>query len=391
VSSGVKWSDRIPADLSPSELSANWAEHVDLIDLTVTNPTLCGFAYPATTIQKALSDPGMLTYDPQPLGIKKARQAVARYISENGVATCEDQVVITASTSEAYSYLFRLLCNPGDSVAAPTPSYPLVAHLSALDGVECVPYRLRFQHEQWRLDLQSLRRALKKGVRAVVTVNPNNPTGSILQTDERQALRNECRAAGAAVISDEVFSAYTAAGTHAPSLGGACATPLTFVLDGLSKAAGLPQMKAGWITVWGAEADVHAAMAGLEWISDAYLSVATPVQLALPSLLAIAATMQAAINDRVRKNALCLREAAKAWPHVAAPSAEGGWMQLLRLSGSAHDDDVIRDLIEHAGVKIQPGYFYDFEDGSFLVMSLLAPEATFRLGVTRISDVLSRL
>lgn len=371
----VRYSTRLPADLTPSAL-ARQLEAATAIDLTISNPTRVALAYDVARLHAALAHAEVCAYDPQPLGLASTRGAVARYLAGLGRRSGPERIALTASTSEAYGTLFKLLCDPGDAVAVPAPSYPLVPHLAELEGAVSAPYRLVYD-ERWRLDFESLAAVLAAGARAVVVVNPNNPTGHGLADAERRELRALCRRHDAAIIADEVFAPYGCKGPLA-SLG-EDGGPLTFVLDGLSKAAALPQLKLGWISVFGVEAEVGAALGRLEWLLDAYLSVNAPVQLAAAELLAAAPAMQAQINARLARNRAALRAALATSGCRLLPS-DGGWYAVVALPAGVGEEEVVAALAVRDGVRVQPGYFYDFADEGFLVMSLLVDPPTFTRG-----------
>ncbi len=324
-----------------------------ILDLTVSNPTHCGFDYPKVVFD----DPRMMSYDPSSLGMLSARERIAE---EHGVNV--DRVVLTASTSEAYSWLFKLLCDPGDVVLVPRPSYPLFDYLAALESVTVRPYHLRY-HEGWFIDLADIEVTAR--TRAIVVVNPNNPTGSYLKPAERDALVALAQKHGLAIISDEVFSDYALTQGPVKSLVDVEGA-VTFCLNGLSKSIGLPQMKLGWIVV-----NDPAARARLELIADTYLSVGAPVQCGLPRLLEMKSGIQGQIMQRVRENLALVPQAR----HV-----EGGWTAILQVPRVKTEEQWTLDLLENHNLLVQPGYFYDFEQEAFLVVSLLTPTNVFREG-----------
>ena len=382
------FSDRVPSNREPNRLTrAVTAARVSgrrLIDLTVTNPTAVGLTYPQSLLQP-LASTAALTYAPEPFGLRTAREAVAADYARRGIGIATDRIVLTASTSEAYSLLFKLLCGPGgDEVLVPVPSYPLFEHLTRLDGVSPVPYRLEF-HGRWALDAGSIDDAWTRNVRAVLAVSPNNPTGSLLSPAELSAIDALCADRSAAVIVDEVFADYTLDGVprHA-SIGAARA--LTFRLGGLSKSAGLPQVKLGWIAVEGPEPLVREAMDRLELICDTYLSVATPVQAGAPDLIAAGAAIRQQILERVRSNYRTLLDLAQRVPSVEVLPAEAGWSAVLRVPSTRTEEDVVLDLIERDGVLVHPGFFFDFPHEAFLVVSLLPDSDTFAAGVRTVME-----
>jgi alanine-synthesizing transaminase len=368
--------ERDPNALSRAAAAAR-ASGARLVDLTESNPTAAGFAAPAALLD-ALADPRGARYEPHPLGHPEARRAVADELARAGSRVGADEIALVCSTSEAYSLAFRLLCDPGDRVLVPRPSYPLLEHLARADGVELVPYRLVYDGT-WHVDLADLRaRAAGARVRAVVCVHPNNPTGSFVARDEARALA----ALGLPIVSDEVFAAYAFTGGAPASLldaaEGDAAAPLVLALGGLSKYAALPQLKLSWIALAGRAAP--EALARLEILADAYLSVATPVQLALPRIFAVARETRAAIAARVARNRERLAQAV-AGTAVSLLRADGGWTAVLRLPATRSDDEWALHLLERRGVLVQPGWLYDFEGGPFAVLSLLVPEPAFDEGV----------
>jgi len=353
-----------------------------VLDLTESNPTAVGLVAAAELLQ-ALADPEGVRYTPEARGLDGARAAVAADYSRRGLAIGPERLVLTASTSEAYAFLFKLLCDPGDAVLVPRPSYPLLEYLARLEGVRLVPYPLRYDGE-WHLDLPALEAALDRGPRALVVVNPNNPTGSFLSRAEAERLLAACAAAGVAVVSDEVFADYALVDLRerVPSL--ACDGPaLAFSLGGLSKACGLPQLKLAWIAVSGPEPLRREALERLEIVADTYLSVATPVQLAAPRLLARLPELQAPIRERVRANLAHLRDAVVC-SSVSALRVEGGWSAVLRVPATLSEDERVLRLLESHGVLVHPGYFFDFEQEAYLVASLLPEPAAFAHGLARL-------
>ena len=351
-----------------------------MIDLTVSNPTLAGISYPAAILD-ALGDHRSLRYEPAPLGLPEARAAIARDCERNGIKVAPDRVVLTSSTSEAYSVLFKLLCAPaGDAVMIPVPSYPLFEHLTGLDGVRSIPYRLEF-HGRWSVDFDTLDAGWDDTVRAVLAVSPNNPTGSVLTPAEMAGLAERCASRQAALIIDEVFIDYPISATLPSSLDRRDC--LVFRLGGLSKSAGLPQVKLGWVVVDGPEALVRGALDRLELICDTYLSVSTPVQRAASSLIADGAQVRAAILDRVRGNDRTLRELASEYSSIEILPCEAGWSAVVRVPSTRTEEELAIDLLEAGGVVVHPGFFFDFAHEAFLVVSLLPEPAIFAEGVRR--------
>ena len=369
-------------------VTARRAAGVPLIDLTASNSTECGFAYDTAGILAALADPAQGRYAPSPQGAPAARAAIAAYYAERGIEVDPAHIVLTASTSEAYAWCFKLLADPGDAVLIPQPSYPLFDYLAGLESVETLPYPLAYDGE-WHIDFPALEAVLTSRTRAVIVVHPNNPTGSFLKRAEYARLAALCRARNLAIICDEVFADYAAAEDAArmPWLAGTDAV-LTFVLNGLSKVAGLPQMKLGWTVVSGPADERAAALARLEVIADTYLSVGTPVQLALPRLLAGSGALRAQIQARVAANRRTLDAALSGdFPAHALP-AEGGWYAIVRLPTTHSEDAWALALLERHNVLAQPGYFYDLPLTPALVLSLLPPPAVFAPGVARLIQLL---
>jgi alanine-synthesizing transaminase len=357
-----------------------------VLDLTESNPTRCGLVTEGERIRAALSREAILRYDPEPRGLLSAREAVAALYEAPGAAVTAETIVLTASTSEAYAYLFRLLADPGDEVLVPAPCYPLFDFLARLNDVTLRSYPL-IEEAGYRIDLEGLRAAAGPRSRAVLTVNPGNPTGTFLKEDELHALDAFCAERGLALIADEVFSGYGLGEdpSRVRTVARRDARALTFALDGLSKMLALPQMKLGWIVAAGPEAMRAEALARLEVIADTYLSVNTPVQAALPELLALRPAIQAPVMARLRSGRSAIGRCL-APPHPAhlLPS-EGGWSAVLRVPATRSDEAWAVTLLEEDGVLVQPGYFYDFPSEGRLVVSLLPEEATFREGMRRIA------
>jgi hypothetical protein len=351
------------------------AAGLPIIDLTLSNPTRAGLVYPSGLLAPMAQDRS-LRYEPEPFGLLSARQAVSDGLARRGLSVPASRTVLTASTSEAYSLLFKLLCDPGDAVLAPRPSYPLVEHLTDFDGVALEHYRLEF-HGRWELDLQDLREKAAAGqVRAIIMINPNNPTGSVVTDGELDAMAAVAREHDLALISDEVFTDYPISGAQ-PASALRQQTALTFMLGGLSKSVGLPQLKLGWIAVGGPASLVTDALERLETICDAYLSVSTPVQVAAPDLLNAGAAIRTQIQERVRGNWAQLMGFASVNPACTVMPAEAGWYAVVQVPALASEDTIVLDLLEHTGVLVHPGYFFDFEREAFLVISLLPEPGVF--------------
>jgi aspartate/methionine/tyrosine aminotransferase len=332
-----------------------------------------------------LADRRSLQYEPSPLGLQEARAAIAHDCERNGIKVAPDRVVLTASTSEAYSVLFKLLCAPsGDAVMVPVPSYPLFEHLSDLDGVDAIPYALEF-HGRWGIDFATLDRGWTERVRGVLAVSPNNPTGSVLNQSELNELAARCAQRNAALVLDEVFVDYPLSDPALPAVN--VSECLTFRLGGLSKSAGLPQVKLGWILVDGPETMVREALQRLELICDTYLSVSTPVQHAAPSLIAAGASVRAHILERIRGNDRVLRELARGYRSLEVLPSEAGWSAVLRVAATRSEEDLAIVLMERAGVVVYPGFFFDFPHESFLIVSLLPHPDAFAEGIRRVMEV----
>jgi alanine-synthesizing transaminase len=341
-------------------------------------------AYPPAILD-ALADRRSLHYEPAALGLIETRQAVARDYERLGIKVAPERVVLTASTSEAYSILFKLLCAPhGDAVMLPIPSYPLFEHLTGLDGVRPIQYRLDF-HGRWAIDFDTLDDGWTDTVRGILAVSPNNPTGSILTASELHGLVDRCASRHAALIIDEVFIDYRiSSDAIVPAVPSGC---LTFRLGGLSKSAGLPQVKLGWIVVDGPEALVRTALDRLELICDTYLSVSTPVQHAAAALLTAGAEIRGRILDRIRRNARVLRRSSVAYPSIEVLPCEAGWSAVLRVPSTRSEEDLAIDLLETAGVVVHPGFFFDFAHEAFLVVSLLPETDVFAEGIRRVMEI----
>jgi alanine-synthesizing transaminase len=354
-----------------------------LIDLTISNPTEAGFDFDRSAIKAATSEAMDAPYRPEPKGMQLAREAVAGYYAEQQVPVKVDpaNIVITASTSEAYSYLFRLVCEPGDEVLAAQPSYPLFDFLADIQDVKLTQYPLFYDHG-WHVDLHTLRRALTPRTRAVMVVNPNNPTGSFVSNQERDELAEICVQRDIPLIVDEVFLDYPF--TEAPQSFAGETRAMTFTLSGLSKIAGMPQMKVAWLVANGPDERVGGAMERLEVIADTYLSVSTPMQHAIPAMLAVRSAFQSQLRVRLHTNLEQL-DAELAKQHLCSRLAvQGGWYATLRVPVTGSDEDLAVALLERAQVVAHPGHFFDFTSDGYLVLSLMTPESVFAEGVRRI-------
>ena len=382
------FSSRVPDDRAPNRLAqalARARRGGGLVDLTTSNPTRAGIEYPADLLS-GLADAASLDYAPSPFGAPEARQAVAAEYARRGLAIPPARIVLTASTSEAYSLLFKLLCEPGaSSVLTPVPSYPLFEHLTRLDGVEQRRYALDY-HGTWTIDFADLDTAWSAETRAVLTVTPNNPTGAALSANDAAEVVSRCARRGAALIVDEVFCDYP--------LGEAIAEPpavsspqgLVFRLGGLSKTIGLPQVKLGWIAVQGTDALVDEALDRLELICDTYLSVSTPVQVAAPGLLVKGAVVRQSIHARVRANYTYLQRSFGTSTGSTVLPADGGWSAVIRVPAVRSEESLVLDLLEQDRVVVHPGYFFDFPHEAFLVVSLLPEPPVFARGLRAIED-----
>lgn len=382
------FSSRLSWDFRPNRLAillqSKRRAGAKILDLTQSNPTHAGLSYPAEEILGALGDPRSLSYDPSPAGLIEAREAAAGYYASRGQAVEPERILLTASTSEAYAYLFKLLADPGDEVLVPRPSYPLFDFLAALESLRLAPYPLVYDGA-WSVDLGGVERACTSRTRAIIVVNPNNPTGSFLKKHERERLVSICAERGLAIICDEVFSDYAFAPDpeREETLAGVTEV-LTFCLSGLSKVAGLPQMKLGWIVTGGPEPARAKAIERLELIGDTYLSAGTPVQRALPRLLEAGLAVRGQIARRVRENLEFLRGAIGPSSPCRLLNAEGGWYAILRVPRTRGEEEWCLELLEKDGVLVQPGFFYDFDAEAYLVLSLLTSPEEFREGACRL-------
>lgn len=367
------------------------AAGLPIADLTESNPTHAGFSYPRDLLL-ALGHERALCYDPEPFGLRSARETVTGEFQRRGVTVPAERIVLTAGTSDAYSLLFKLLCDPGDTVLTPRPSYPLIEHLTELDGVCVEPYSLDF-HGRWSLDVDGIRGRLERGrhgrVRAIIVISPNNPTGSVATATELHALAVLAREHHVALISDEVFADYSMEGARLPSVLEQHEA-LSFGLGGLSKSAGLPQLKLGWIGVSGPAALVTDAMDRLETISDAYLSVSTPVQAAAAELLRAGDAVRMQIQQRVSSNYRRLSEIAAGQASCTVLPVEAGWYALIQIPAVETEEAFVLGLLARTGILVHPGYFFDFEREAFLVLSLLPDPAVFASGVATLMGEIER-
>jgi alanine-synthesizing transaminase len=354
-----------------------------LIDLTVSNPTECGLTYDSNAILSAFQNANALTYQPEAKGLLAAREEVAKYYrEEHGDSVDPEAVLLTTSTSEAYSYVFRLLCNPQDEVLVPKPSYPLFDFLGDLQDVRLIPYLLQYA-QGWFLDFESIERAITPRTRAILLVHPNNPTGSYVKADEVSKLNALCRERNLALIVDEVFLDYALDGGPRKTFAGN-REALTFTLSGLSKIAALPQMKVAWMVTSGPEELKRDALGRLEIVADTYLSLNSPMQWAFPKLLAQRQTLRPQLVDRVKENWAWLHAALNGNTAYELLHPEGGWYAVLRILAGASDEDLAIALMQKEGVVVHPGHFYDFSSDEFLVVSLITPVNDFRNGMAAV-------
>jgi alanine-synthesizing transaminase len=382
-----RFAGRIDVDLTPNALAqalaARRAAGARVLDLTTSNPTQAGFTYPESEILAALASPAALRYEPEPRGLPAARAAVSGYYAARGESVGAEDVLITASTSESYALLLKLLSEPGDEILVPAPSYPLFDLLAALESVELERYPLQHTSETgWRIEPAALERAISPRTRAIVVVHPNNPTGSFVQAQERAWLEALCARRGLPLIADEVFLDY--------GRGAACEASfavtqgaLTFALSGLSKVAGLPQLKLGWIALAGPESARAEARDRLEFIADAYLSVAAPVQHAAAALLGTRNRIQSQIAARVAANERWLRERCARNTGLRLLERGGGWYAVLELARELDEEALCVALLEKHGVLLHPGFFFDFARPGVLVASLLTMPAILAEGIER--------
>jgi aspartate/methionine/tyrosine aminotransferase len=413
----MRFSERTGWNTEESELARAYRLRreagLPIADLTASNPTRCGFVYPASLLE-ALTDPRALDYDPQPRGLPAAREAVCRYYADHGVALDPGQIVLTTSTSEAYSFLFRLLCDPGAESLVPQPGYPLFDYLATLDDVRIKAAPLVY-HDGWQIDFEGVRRAISAETRAIVVVHPNNPTGHFTKPWEAEELARVCRANDLSLIVDEVFLDYgmgatteskgdtgragaglearttagleTGATKESSETAGSFAAGLegvpVFVVSGLSKISGLPQMKAAWIVATGP--GKTEALERLEVIADTFLSMNAPVQWALPAWLGNRAEIQEQIRARVRANLAELDRQLATLPTLQRLVVEGGWYAVLRVPALEPDEQTVLALLER-GVWVHPGYFFGLPQSGWLVMSLLGNEAEFDGGMVTVTD-----
>jgi aspartate/methionine/tyrosine aminotransferase len=378
-------------DLNPNRytqaLEAHRRAGREVLDLTASNPTTVGLHYRDSELLRALRNPAALVYEPQPKGLLSAREAIAAYYATFGSRISPEDLILTTSTSEAYSFVFRLLCDPGDTVLVPEPSYPLFDFLATLQDIELVPYALVYD-QGWQIDFHPIQatlareRAAGRKCRAVLVVHPNNPTGSYAKSHEADELNRLCAANQMALIADEVFLDYSLK-PEPPLTFSSNRDVLTFILSGLSKISGLPQMKVAWIAAGGSESLKAEALRRLEIIADTYLSMNAPVQWGLPVMLDERHGTHRQLMYRIRENLAELDAQLAAQKICRRLELEGGWYAVLRVPAIASDEDLAIDLLQEAGVLTQPGHFYDFPAEGYLVLSLVTESQTFRNGVGR--------
>ncbi len=385
----MRFADRTNWNTEETELARAHRERLKaglpVADLTASNPTRCGFAYPPDLLD-ALRNPRALNYDPHPRGLLSARKAVCEYYASHGAAVAPEQVILTTSTSEAYSYLFRLLCDPGTEILAPQPGYPLFDFLATLDDVRLRGAPLVYDHG-WQMDPEGFRRAITADTRAIVLVHPNNPTGHFTRMWEARELAQLCQEHNLSLIVDEVFLDYALPGSAASPVSFAAGledVPV-FVVSGLSKICGLPQMKAAWIVATGPQR--AAALDRLEVIADTFLSMNAPVQHALPAWLGVRGEVQQQILARVAGNLAELDRRLAAEPVVRRLIVEGGWYAVLRIAAVQPDEVTVRELLDR-GVWVHPGHFFGLPEAGWLVLSLLALEPDFRTGISTLLNYL---
>ncbi|HZV59089.1 MAG TPA: pyridoxal phosphate-dependent aminotransferase [Candidatus Eremiobacteraceae bacterium] len=377
------FSDRTAWNLEPNPLSKALADRLSsgkpVIDLTESNPTKCDFHFEVEKILGALRHPASMNYDPVPQGLLAARNAVVDYYRSRNCAVNVNDIFLATSTSEAYSFLFRTFCNPGDEVLIPQPGYPLFNFLADIQDVATVPYPLIYDYG-WQIDFQALRRAITPRTRTIVVVNPNNPTGHFSKPDDMDRLNQICLEGDLAIIADEVFLDFSL-GKDIPPTFASNNKALTFTMSGLSKISGLPQMKVAWLIATGPEALKQQAIARLEMIADTYLSMNTPMQLALPVLLELRHNFQPQCIARTRNNLAQLDKLLATQELCSRLNLEGGWYAVFKVPVTRGDDDLTLELLNTHGVYVHPGHFYDFPVDGYLVVSLITLEQPFATGI----------
>ncbi len=385
----MHFSARTNWNTEESELARTLAARRDsglpLCDLSNANPTQCGFQY-GHNLLAALANPDALTYDPNPKGLLSARRAVAAYYADHGVALAPEKLMLNVSTSEAYSFLFQLLCDPGSEVLVPQPSYPLFDFLATLSDVRLVSAPLVYDHG-WQIDPEGFRRAITPKTRAIVLVHPNNPTGHFTKPWETEFLAQLCREHSLALIVDEVFLDFSLAGQSPATFAAGLDGVNCFTVSGISKICGLPQMKAAWLTVNGP--DSVESLNRLEVIADTFLSMNAPVQAALPQWLECRRGIQSQVLSRLKRNLAALDHLLAGQKLVCRLEVEGGWYAVLRIPALAPDDETAIQLL-HRGVYLHPGSFFSMPPSGWLVVSLLTPEDEFRVGIMLLVDYFAK-
>jgi len=352
-----------------------------ILDLTISNPTECGFSYDSGAILAALSQTKVLHYQPEPFGLRCAREAVSDYYKEHGADVEASRILLTTGTSEAYSFIFRLLCDPGDEILIAAPSYPLLQFLADIHDVRLVRYPLFYDHG-WHIDFDLLEKQITLKTRAVVAVHPNNPTGQFCSADEMRRLQELCAISNIALVADEVFLDFAHDGAPRPTFAQHSAS-LNFTLSGVSKICGLPQMKLAWLVASGPQSLRDDALSRLDVIADAYLSMNTPVQLAAPRLLSSRKEFQRQLLERVRTNLAELDRALARQDSCSRLEMQGGWNAVLRVPAVRSDEDLAVELVSGPGTHVHPGHFYDFPRDGYAVLSLITARETFREGIAK--------
>jgi alanine-synthesizing transaminase len=383
------FADRTGWNLDPNRLSEALAHHraagKPLLDLTASNPTTCGFTYDGEAILHALNNPAALSYEPNPNGLESARRAIVSYYADRNTPISAGDILLTTGTSEAYSFVFRVLCNPGDELLIPAPSYPLFAFLADIQDVKLIRYPLVYDHG-WQIDFPALEQSITPRTRGIIVVHPNNPTGHFTKSEEAAKLNEICPARRIALIADEVFFDFSLTEkkplSFATNLG-----VLTFTMSGLSKICGLPQMKAAWLITTGPEPWKAQALARLEVIADTYLSMNAPIQLGIPAFLEQRHSLQTQLLARVHKNLAGLDRQLSAQKSCSRLQLEGGWYAILRVPATRSDEDLAIHLLNTKNLYVHPGHFYDFPSDGYLVVSLITPELDFAEGLARLLSV----
>jgi alanine-synthesizing transaminase len=381
----LMFASRTNWNLKPNRLAEALERHKSsgrrLFDLSASNPTECGFKYDAPAIMRSLCTPASLQYRPDPRGLKSARQAVSGYYAEHGEGVGVDDLILTASTSEAYSFIFRLLCNPGDELLIPTPGYPLFDFLADVNDVRLTRYPLFYDHG-WHIDMHALKQAITPRTRGIIVVHPNNPIGHFTKAEETAQLNQICSANKMAIVADEVFLDFSPGAPQKSFVANSDA--LTFTMSGISKISGLPQMKFAWLAVSGPEVEKREALGRLEMIADTYLSLNAPIQLAAPVLLQQRKQFQQQLMTRVRTNLAELDAQLADNQHVRRLAVEGGWYAILRIPATRPEEELAIELLQEHGVYLHPGHFYDFPGDGHLIVSLITPEHDFSEGLRRV-------